>query len=304
MSGQRFCAVCDAPGPFDAIYELGGFTLVRCPRCGLAFQDPQPTFGEMDDVYYFSEDFARRLETDLRTVTFDSARAKLPLLLEAGAAPGGSALDVGCSSGAWLEVARDAGWDPIGVEIGGALAAAARAKGFEVHEGTLEEAAVGPLWDRRFSLITFWDVLEHLPDPRSALQAAAKLLEPDGAVALTFPNVDGWYPRATHRLIARRTGVWEYAELPVHLFDFSPSTAAALLRRVGLSVAHARTMGVPFSFYRTITLPPQLAAKGRAAGPLRLAFEALRVLIYPAARVFDRGNAQFVLGRPSLRPPP
>ena len=111
-----------------------------------------------------------------------------------GSGPGGGSLDVGCSTGAWLEVARDAGWQPIGIEIGDAFAQVARGRGFEAHTGTLAEVAPG-LEPHSFALITFWDVLEHLPEPRAALEQAAGLLAPGGAIALTFPNVAGLYPR-------------------------------------------------------------------------------------------------------------
>ena len=140
------------------------------------------------------------------------------------------------------------------------------------------------------------------PTRWSCLEAARDLLAPGGTVAFTFPNVDGWYPRATRRLIARRTGVWEYPELPVHLFDFSPRTASGLLARAGLTTHYARTTGVPFRFYRTTTLPPQLAHKGIRGQLLMAAFQALRIGVYPAAYLFGRGNAQFLLAR-AAHPP-
>ena len=196
--------------------------MVRCPECGLVFQHPQPGDEASASLYYDSPAFAARLEGELRATTIARAREKLALLARAGVAPPGTALDVGCSSGAWLELAKDTGWDPVGVEIGTAVAAAARRRGFEVHTGSLSDA---DLAGRRFDLVTFWDVLEHLPDPLDALIRARRLLRPGGVVALTFPNVEGFYPRATRRLIAERTGVWEHAELPNHLFDFSPHTA-------------------------------------------------------------------------------
>lgn len=267
---------------------------MRCSGCGLVFQHPQPDDDAMASLYYFSGDFAARLEGDLRDITVARALEKLPLLERAGVTPPGAALDVGCSSGAWLEAARDAGWDPIGVEIGTAASSAARRRGFEVHTGTLAEA---DLTGRRFDLVSFWDVLEHLPDPLDALLRARDLLAPGGTVALTFPNVEGLFPRATRRLITQRTGVWEYPELPAHLFDFSPHTARKLLRRAGLEAFEVRTGSIPFSFYRATTLRDQLAGRGVRGRLLGLAFEVLRAGIYPAARGLGRGNSLFVAAR-------
>lgn len=295
MSYEPACVVCGHKGGLASVYERAGFTLVRCPECGLVFQHPQPTRESLQSAYYFDEGFARRLEGDLRATALARAREKLPLLLDAGVTPGGAALDVGCSSGAWMEVARDAGWEPVGVEIGEPAGAVARRRGFEVHTGTLESATELP--EGAFGLITFWDVLEHLHDPLDALHRAAQLLAPDGTVALTFPNVEGWYPRLTYRLLARRTGVWEHPELPVHLYDFSPRTATRLAERAGLSVVDVRTTAVPFEFYRLTTLADQLRDRGWRGRLLGLAFQSLRWLVYPPARIFGHGNALFVIAR-------
>ncbi len=293
---MRRCIACNRAEPFERFYERDGFAMVRCPECGLVFQDPQPGDEASASLYYDSPAFAARLEGELRATTIARAREKLALLARAGVAPPGTALDVGCSSGAWLELAKDTGWDPVGVEMGTAVAAAARRRGFEVHTGSLSDA---DLAGRRFDLVTFWDVLEHLPDPLDALIRARRLLRPGGVVALTFPNVEGLYPRATRRLIAERTGVWEQAELPAHLFDFSPRTARLVLRRAGLEATTVRTSSIPFDFYRDTMLAHQLPGRGARDRLLRLAFEILRAGIYPVARLLGRGNALFAAARPA-----
>lgn len=290
----RRCEVCDRPGPFPSLYVRGGFVLVQCAECGLIFQDPLPSPEAMASLYYHGDELAGLLETDLRAFALGRAREKRLLLEDAGVASGGRALDVGCSTGAWLEVAGKAGWRPVGVELGDAFAQAARRRGLEVHTGTLADY-VRAAEPAKFDLITFWDVLEHLPEPRAALEQALGLLAPGGTVAVTFPNVAGLYPRATLRLIAGPTGVWEHPELPAHLYDFSPSTATALLRRAGLEPISMRTTNVPFFYYRSTALAHQLAGRGWKGRAIRLAFEALHAVLYPAATAMDRGNALFAV---------
>ncbi len=292
---ERPCLVCDRPGPFPALFARDGFTLVRCPACTLVFQDPQPDAAVLGRAYYHDEGFAQALLGDLRATTLERAHEKLAPLRAAGALPaGGRLLDVGASSGAWLEVAADHGLRGTGVELGQATAAGARARGLDVRTGTLEEV-LPELADERFDLITFWDVLEHLPDPRHELRLARGLLAPGGHVAMTFPNVDGLYPRLTRRLFARRTGVWEYPELPVHLYDFSPRTARALLAREGFVVRAVSTFATPYAFYESTSLSPQRLGHGRRARALRAAFDVVHHVAYPIAARTDRGNSQFVL---------
>jgi SAM-dependent methyltransferase len=268
--------------------------MVRCPGCGLVFQDPQPSDEALASGYYNDPDFARLLLGPLRDTTLRRAREKLALLRAAGVArPGLRALDVGCSSGAWLEVAAGEGMVATGVEVGETTAQDARRRGLDVRTGTLEQAFPEQAEDR-FDLITFWDVLEHVRDPRRELAAAARLLTPGGVVAATFPNVDGWYPRLTYRLLATRTGAWEYPELPLHLYDFAPRTARRLFERTGYEVFSVSTSQTPFQFYRETSLSlSRLGGRGRALA-LRVCFEALKLAVYPAARLFDRGNSMFV----------
>jgi SAM-dependent methyltransferase len=288
------CIVCGSSGPFATVYERDGHTLVRCD-CGLVFQDPQPSAEMLRDAYYHDEAFTEALFGELRETTLEHARRKLSHLRGAGALrPGMRTLDVGASSGAWLEVAAAEGVAGIGVELGEATAARARTRGLDVRSGTLEDV-LPELRGQRFDLITFWDVLEHLHDPRRELGLARDLLAPGGRVAATFPNVEGLYPRLTYRLIARRTGVWEYPELPVHLFDFAPGTARGLFAGAGYGVERVRTYATPFAFYRSTSLSPERIGNGPRGRMLRAAFGVLRLGAYPLARLTDRGNALFVL---------
>jgi SAM-dependent methyltransferase len=296
-AGARRCIVCDRSEPFTPVFAQGEHRLVRCPGCRLVFQHPQPPPDVLAGAYYHDPGFTVALFGELREVTLQRAREKVDPLERAGALrAGGRALDVGCSSGAWLEVAAEHGMKAVGVELGEATASAARERGLDVRTGTLEQALPG-LSGASFDLVTFWDVLEHLPDPRHELAIAAVLLAPGGVVAASFPNVEGWYPRLTYRLLARRTGVWEYPELPVHLYDFSPSTARALFARGGFGRQTLETSATPFAFYRETSLSPERLGSGRRGRALRLAFEALRVPVYPLARLAGRGNAMFVAAR-------
>jgi len=291
----RECIICGSGPPFTALYRRDGHSLVRC-ECGLVFQEPQPAPEVLRTAYYHDEDFAASLLGRLREQTLANARAKLGLLRAGGHdVAGWRVLDVGASSGAWVEVASEAGAaSAVGVEIGEATSASARERGLDVRTGTLEQLAAD-LAGTGFDLISFWDVLEHLHDPRRELALARDLLGPGGRIAATFPNVDGLYPQLTYRLFARRTGVWEYPELPVHLYDFAPGTARELFRGAGYEVEVVRTFAIPYGFYRTTTLAPARIGTGFRARLLRAAFSAVRLGAYPLARVSDRGNAMFVV---------
>ncbi len=63
-------------------------------------------------------------------------------------------------------------------------------------------------------VITFWDVLEHLPDPRRTLEQACCRLAPGGLLLLTLPNFGSYQ--------ARHFGEdWYALSLPRHLYHFN-----------------------------------------------------------------------------------
>jgi SAM-dependent methyltransferase len=281
--GSRSCIACDAGPPFPVVYRHPDGTLVRCPGCGLVFQDPPPGPALLADAYYGDEEFARRLDGEWRPAALERARG---LMRRLGLPAGGRVLDVGCAAGAFLEVAAAAGWEATGVELGAPLVRAARRRGLDVREGPLTAAGLA---GERFDLITFWDVLEHLPDPREELRLARELLAPGGVVAASFPNVEGWYPRTTLRLLASRTGVWEHPELPLHLYELAPDSARRLFDRCGFAVRRLETMPIPFSHFRATTLRADRVGRRN-----RLAAELLRLAVYPAARLANRQNAIFL----------
>jgi 2-polyprenyl-3-methyl-5-hydroxy-6-metoxy-1,4-benzoquinol methylase len=296
--GKRHCIVCGSGGPFSALFEQWGFRLVKC-QCGLVFQDPQPDEKVLEDCYYHDSAFSEALLGDLRQITVDNARHKDELLRSAGVRlEGMRVLDIGASSGAWLELANARGCRATGVEIGATTAASARSRGLDVRTGTLGDI-LATLDDERFDLITFWDVLEHLPDPRYELAMARTLLTGDGLIAATFPNVEGLYPQLTYRFLTRPTGVWEYPELPAHLYDFAPRTARRLLAGQGYDVQLIRTFAIPYGFYRSTSLSPARLGSGLRGKLLRVAFDVLHRIFYPLARARDRGNSMFVLARPA-----
>ena len=142
-------------------------------------------------------------------------------------------LDVGCGDGRFLEAAAVAGWRPLGLELSHRALRGLEGR-HPVLVGTLEGLRAGPF----FAAITFWDVLEHLPDPAVAIGAAARLLEPRGLLAVSLPNASG-----TDALVNGKR--WRYHDLPAygHLVHTGPSQLRRLFVGAGLEVVHSETQG-------------------------------------------------------------
>jgi SAM-dependent methyltransferase len=59
----------------------------------------------------------------------------------------------------------------------------------------IDDAGSLPLADRSVSVVTLFEVLEHLLDPESALREIRRVLAPDGRLLITVPNAAYWVRR-------------------------------------------------------------------------------------------------------------
>ena len=144
-------------------------------------------------------------------------------------------LDLGCSTG-WLAAAlkRRGDVEVVGIEREPAYAAEARAHCDRVIEGDVEAV---PDDLGRFDCLVAADVLEHLVDPWSALEAYVAMLDPGCRAIVSLPNVAHW---STFARLAR--GSWprlaEGIHDETHLRWFTRRDAIALLEGAGLTVEH------------------------------------------------------------------
>jgi len=100
----------------------------------------------------------------------------------------GRLLDVGCAGGYLLSEASALGFDPYGIEISKhAVAVAESVAPGRVKQGIVEEAGYEK---SSFGAITLFDVLEHHSQPAALLSLLRELLEAEGWLALSVPDVD------------------------------------------------------------------------------------------------------------------
>jgi len=142
-------------------------------------------------------------------------------------------LDIGFGSGVLLEVARLQGWKAFGLEVSAPAVEQARARGFEVFHGTLEEANYP---DGHFDLVTASEILEHLPDPHNFLKEVGRILRPGGTLWATTPSAGGLSFRSM-RL------EWSMVAPPDHAQLFSAAAVTCMLNRAGFSHIKIKTHG-------------------------------------------------------------
>ena len=216
----------------EPLFAVKGHPYVACPTCGSARLDPTPidTAGQLYSDRYFvgGEDRGGYVDYDADARLHRRNAAARLRFLGAAIRPDrpADAVDVGCASGYVLDVYRDAGLRPHGVDVSAWARERAVARGHDVHATLADALAAAP----DLALVSFFQVLEHLPDPDAAVAEAAAALPAGGVLA-----VETW-DRLSR--IARLSGArWQQANPPSVLHLFTRTGLEKLADRHGLRVA-------------------------------------------------------------------
>lgn len=212
----------------DRLHDLPGqFSIVKCRTCGLMRTNPRPTPATIGA--YYPADYAPYHSSTLEEKSSKSGiKAWLRHLFELNArmlppVPPGRMLEVGCSSGSYMEQAKRLGWEVEGIEFSEEVAAVARGKGFNVQSGSLEQAKAP---ETQYDVITAWMVLEHLHEPVNALRKTLAWVQPNGYLIASVPDSGS----LAKTLFSERC---YDLQLPSHLFHYTPKTLKFVLANAG-----------------------------------------------------------------------
>ena len=214
--------------------------LLRCTACGQLASScsVEAHAASLDkwNTYAGTDPDARSVER-YRTVVTRRLDGVLALLGKGNSAP--KLLDVGCSSGALLAVARSMGFEVRGVEPAPDAAQSAQRAGFEVIQGLLHEAAYA---DGAFDACVMFEILEHVNEPLALMRECARVLRPGGVLVVNTPNAASWTARAMQ---ARWAG-FSLMAMGGHASFFNPASLTLLAERSGFGVARVETRNVRF----------------------------------------------------------
>ena len=136
-------------------------------------------------------------------------------------------LDVGASFGHFL-AATSGRFDALGVELNPTAVEWSRRE-FGVRNFIGSVYSLPPDLPHSFDVITAWDVIEHLDEPRRALAACRAHLKPGGWLFLSTPDAGA--------IIARAMGArWYYQDPVQHVNLFTRRNLARLLEESGFKV--------------------------------------------------------------------
>lgn len=229
------CPVCSG-STVKNLYKIKGFTIVQCQTCLLVFVNPRIDNKELYTLYttrYFRnvdngyEDY--ELTAHLRMKTFRRWYDEIKPFLKT---TGGSALDIGCAAGYFLDVLKEHGWEGEGIELEDEMLSSIRKKGYRIYNTPLE------YFDekKQFKLITLFDVMEHLPNLHLNLEKLANILDKDGTIALVTPDFNS----KQRKIFGKR---WFQFKPKEHIQYFTEKTLRKAVTSHGLSIIHTSPSG-------------------------------------------------------------
>lgn len=185
MPPPALCPLCNAPSPVATgrthTESAGTYRHFACSSCLVEFWWPLQNPGAA--WYSEAKKYGDRNSDPVWNATANHKRVLSYLEGEKG-----SVLDVGCGIGNFLVAAKARGWKCTGIDFDvDAIESARRVTGTSDFEATdvVSYAAAHP--EKKFDLVTFFDVLEHVDNHNDFLDSIKKLLKPAGYIAMSMP---------------------------------------------------------------------------------------------------------------------
>jgi SAM-dependent methyltransferase len=162
-------------------------------------------------------------------------------LLLGATAPGERVLDLGCGAGRFVAALRDAGADPVGVELAEAALERARRNAPGAELRLVEPDGSLPLEHGTVDLVWCSEVLEHVADTEHLLLEARRVLRPRGRLLLTVP----FHGRVKAALIGLLRFDEHFDPTGQHLRFYTRSSLARTLDRAGFDGVRIDAWGGP-----------------------------------------------------------
>ena len=198
---------------------------------------PKPTLKKLPE-YYQSEDYISHtnskrnlFEKVYHLIRNISLNKKLKLINSFNSEEN-NLLDVGCGTGAFLNIAKKNNWNITGIEPD---ANARKIANELTNNAVYNSEQISKFKANSFDVITLWHVLEHLPNLEEQISIYKKLLKPKGTLIIAVPNYksfDAQYYKS----------FWAAYDVPRHLWHFSQKSISNLFAKEQMEVVKTKPM--------------------------------------------------------------
>ncbi len=216
------------------------FNWKKCNACDHHYIDPIPSVASLSIIYpralgnYDDFDSSPGLAFKVKAV-LDGTRIKK---LSKHVHKNGRLLDIGCASGAILDIAKAycTNFNVFeGLDISKTAARISIKKGYKVYISTAELAS---LPDNYYDLILMFQVIEHLHNPNAVLKKLRRSLRPGGKIIIETPNLDCF----DRKIFG---GFWEGYHIPRHFNIWTIEGMNKTLEKAGYSSVKSSLLSKP-----------------------------------------------------------
>jgi 2-polyprenyl-3-methyl-5-hydroxy-6-metoxy-1,4-benzoquinol methylase len=154
------------------------YRIIVCKKCSHRYASPRPV--NLWENYRDTEDIKYLKQKDDNMLTAQKVIERMH-----GFSKSGRLLDVGCSTGDFLAVAKDF-YDVEGLELSEWASDVAAGRDLKIHRCGLD--VLSSKKQDHYDIITLWAVIEHFEFPEKELKNITKLLKKGGLVCLWTGN--------------------------------------------------------------------------------------------------------------------
>ncbi len=258
LNGYAACPLCEGKS-WQNLYEIGILKVHCCRGCSLMFLNPclmpeeqklifsSPEMLKKVSLFFAHYHNDRSWSTPKTTEIYRSVLAQMEGLL-----PGkGTLLDVGCGKGAFLVLAKEMGWQTVGLEPNFNAAETLRKQ----HDiPALDCDFFDPrVAEQMYDVISLWDLIEHTPNPKIWMERCRALLKPGGLLVIATPNhaslLDGLAHWACRLSFGRVPAGLEKLYTIDHTLYLTGATLADLFQRTDFRVLKTIKVNTDLSRY-------------------------------------------------------
>ncbi|WP_455756653.1 class I SAM-dependent methyltransferase [Sulfurimonas sp.] len=227
---KRSCPVCESNNELEIFIKEGG-RYVKCEDCNMVYLNPVFT-NEAIKSYYESNHTEQSgvVESDTDNFYVNIYNGGLDNIQNTSSYAS-TILDIGCSSGTFLDLAKKRKFNTFGIELNQSEYKFAKAKGHKVYNDLLENINL----KEKFDVVTLWDVFEHLEDGEFYLNEIKKVLSDSGIIFLQVPSSDS----LAAKILREHCNMYDGLE---HVNLYGVSTIEKLANKCGFKVLSLKTV--------------------------------------------------------------
>ncbi|MBD3231354.1 methyltransferase domain-containing protein [Candidatus Dependentiae bacterium] len=233
------CPACDNTS-YSFKFNKEGYSFVECNFCETLFVNPRPNFDLIVDFYkkskackYWNTHVFKLSEEKRKKEIFEPRADKVISLCSKYFIDNEFLIDVGAGFGTFATVLKKCNFFKkiLLVEPAKSLADTCRNRGLDVIEAPIEDVDL-----KNVSVVTSFEVIEHLYNPREFILSCKKVLKDKGLLIITTPNIKGF----DLNILGHNS---DNIFAPEHLNYFNIESIENLLRGCGFKVLETLTPG-------------------------------------------------------------